>query len=343
MTPSIVSLLRCLNCGAAVTPDGQKLTCSSCRQSYEIRDGVGIFLSRELEESLVQSEQSFSAKWNRTPDMYDDDSFNSKFKREWYLTRYHWKGEDAFRDFLSDKALILDAGSGLGHDIRWYASLRPGGQVVGADLSEAVFHAARKAKPFPNISVIRGDLYNLPFAPGTFDYVVSDQVLSNVSDPPESVRRLWKLVRPGGHMAFYVYKQKAPIREFTDDLIRRTMTTMTPEQGWEESKAITELGRTLSALKAQITLNQDIPTLGMKAGTYDLQRFIYYNILKCFWNDNMTFDQNNQVTYDWFHPAYTFRYSPEDVEVWTKELGMNVLVLDRDDQSGVSVLAQKHG
>jgi hypothetical protein len=55
----------------------------------------------------------------------------------------------------------------------------------------------------------------------------------------------------------------------------------------------------------------------------------------------MTFDENNLVNFDWYHPAYTHRHSVEEIQTWTRELGMKVLVLDQEDPSGISVLTQK--
>lgn len=350
MDASVAALLRCPSCRSSLTFSGQPengrllegaLSCVGCRTTFPITKGVPNFLPPEPEQSLAQSESSFSAKWNRVADMYDEDTFSARFQREWYLTRYKWQSEDRLRHFLASKPLVLDAGCGLGRDVRWYAGLSPDARVVGVDLSEAVFHGAAKASALGNVSMVRGDLYNLPFEPESFDFVASDQVLSNVSDPPRAVSTLWRYVRPGGHMAFYVYKKKAAIREFTDDHIRQTVTALSTEAGWEVCKPITELGRALSDLKVQFTVPSDVPVLGLKAGTYDLQRFIYYNVLKCFWNDSMSFEENNAVNYDWFHPEYTFRYSADQVRQWAADLGMNVVVLDEDDASGISVLAAK--
>jgi hypothetical protein len=166
-------------------------------------------------------------------------------------------------------------------------------------------------------------------------------VLPCVAEPPAAVARLWSLVRTGGHLAIYVYRKKAPIREFTDDYLRERITTMDFARAWEACRPLTELGKALSDLNVEFELPSDIPELGMRAGRYDLQRFLYYNVLKMFWNDGMTFDENNLVNVDWFHPAFTYRHTPEEVEGWLRELGMNVLVFDTDDPSGLSVLAQK--
>jgi SAM-dependent methyltransferase len=273
--------------------------------------------------------------------MYDEGSFATHHQREWHLARYHWRSEEALRQFLSRKQTILDAGCGLGRDVRWYATLQPNARVIGADLSTAAFVAGAKGAGYPNLSVIQADLNQLPFAPASFDFVACDQVLPCVAEPEKAVEFLWSLVKPGGHMVFYVYKKKCPIREFTDDYLRDKITRMTAPQAWDASMNITLLGKALSDLNIEFEVPKDIPELQVKAGRYNLQRFLYYNVLKCFWNDGMSLDENNVVNFDWFHPAYTYRHSVEEIESWVREFGMKVLVLDRDDPSGISVLVQK--
>jgi SAM-dependent methyltransferase len=340
-----LDVLRCPECGGRLATanghGGANFVCGTCRRTYPIHEGVPIFLPPGLSQNLRQVQTSFSAKWNRVPDIYDDDSFGTRHQHEWYLTRYRWASEERLKQFLATKQVVLDAGCGLGRDIRWYASLQPDAVVIGADLSEAVFHARQKSARYSNVLVLQADLNNLPVAPGSVDFVACDQVLSNVDDPRRSLERLWSYVKPGGHLAFYVYKRKAAIREFTDDLLRARITKMDPDGAWDACSNITKFGRALSNLHVTFDLPADIPELELKAGHYDLQRFIYYNMLKCFWNDSMTFDENNLVNLDWFHPRYTYRYSVDEVERWTDELAMRVLVLDPDDPSGISVLAEK--
>lgn len=351
MKQDALNLLCCPECGARLLfeeterLDKELITgrfkCTKCSTEFEMADGIPMFVPLDLSQEVDQIKSSYGAKWNRVPDIYDEESEGTKHQHEWYLDRYHWKDEEALAQFLQQKKLILDAGCGLGRDIRRYAALQPEATVIGADLSEGAKHANQKSKAYPNISVIRADLNKLPFSPATFDFVACDQVLPVVPDPKVSVERLWSLVKPGGHFAFYLYKKKSPMREFSDDYLRDIIDKMTPEEGWAASENITRLGKALSDLKVEFEVPSDIPELEIKAGHYDVQRFIYYHVLKCFWRDGLTFDENVLVNFDWFHPAYTFRHTAEEVEQWTRNLGMKVLVLDRKDLSGISVLAEK--
>lgn len=79
----------------------------------------------------------------------------------------------------------------------------------------------------------------------------------------------------------------------------------------------------------------DVPVLGFKKGKYNLQRFIYYNIFKCFHNEALTFDENNLVNFDWYHPYDAHRHTEEDVRQWYVEAGLKEIKIF-NPESGIS-------
>ena len=72
-----------------------------------------------------------------------------------------------------------------------------------------------------------------------------------------------------------------------------------------------------------------------------VQRLIYWSFIKAFWNDEFSFDENVLVNYDWYHPAFTFRFTPEEVRARAEGMGLEVLRLDTGDRSAISVLAKR--
>src|SRR5215831_6103312 len=169
MRQNALPFLRCPSCGRSTVRltessvfenDVQTGTflCPSCSGTYEVKDGVAVFLLPEASKAVDQVQYSYSDKWMRVPNIYDEGSFGTKHQREWYLARYHWGSEDVFRAFLNTKRRILDAGCGLGRDIRWYASLNPESIVIGADLSAGAFIARSKSTAHRNLSVIQANL-----------------------------------------------------------------------------------------------------------------------------------------------------------------------------------------
>jgi SAM-dependent methyltransferase len=99
--------------------------------------------------------------------------------------------------------LILDAGVGAGRfaDVlsRW------GANVVGVDLSYAVEAAYQNLQDRPNVIIAQGDIGKLPFAPGTFDFIISIGVLHHTPDTKAYFKKLVPLLKPGGEICIWVY------------------------------------------------------------------------------------------------------------------------------------------
>lgn len=99
---------------------------------------------------------------------------------------------------------VLDVGSGNGEEAQAIALLVGGdGRVVGVDLSTALVEEARRRTPetVTNVEFIAADGHALPFRDGEFDAVRVERVLQHVEDPPQVVREMVRVTRPGGHVA----------------------------------------------------------------------------------------------------------------------------------------------
>jgi hypothetical protein len=100
----------------------------------------------------------------------------------------------------------------------------------------------------------------------------------------------------------------------------------------------------LSRLDAKITLDKPIPALGIPAGTHDVQRLIYYNFVKCFWNEAFDYETNNMVNFDWYHPHNAWQHTQEEVAGWLRELGAETWTFHDSNPNGISVMVTKpHG
>ena len=106
------------------------------------------------------------------------------------------------------------------------------------------------------------------------------------------------------------------------------------------SERLARLGRSLSRLRAEVFIEDDLPELGIAKGTHDVQRLIYDHMLKCFWNDDFDFETNAMVNFDWYRPVHAFRYSPEELRVWCEEEGLK-LVHEDVSPAGISIVAQR--
>ena len=132
-----------------------------------------------------------------------------------------------------------------------------------------------------------------------------------------------------------------PIREFTDDYIRKLSTGLSPKECLQFCEPFTHLGKALTKTNIKIRIPEDIECLQIKKGTYDLQRFVYYTFFQCFWNSNNSFKENNIINFDWFHPANAHRHSEKEVLSWFKRMRFQKVNSYKTNLSGVSVVGVK--
>lgn len=311
---------------------------SSQGRHYPIREGIPRMVSSEtLEEGQKKTQEAFSEKWRRSEGFgYEEKSRD--FYVNWYLERYKFGTLEALGKFLSKKQRVLDAGTGLGRDSLLYSRLCKG-KVFGVDISQSIDSTYQRLKDHSNLHLLQADLTHLPFPPAFFDFIACDQVLHHTRDTEESFHRLVNHLVPGGDISIYVYRKKAPLREFSDDYLRALVCNMTENEVWRLSEQLTQLGKALSELKATVAV-PEIPELGVKAGNYDLQRFVYWHMLKCYWNTSLRYKDSVMTNFDWYRPRYAHRHTAEEVKKWFSDAGIKIVTFV-ENESGISVRGQK--
>jgi SAM-dependent methyltransferase len=212
---------------------------------------------------------------------------------------------------LKTKQVIVDTGCGLGYKAAWFASLAPESIVIGIDISDALELAAKNFAHLPNLFFLKGDIANTGLKDNSIDFVVCDQVIMHTESPETTFAHLSSITSAGGEFACYVYSKKALPRELVDDYFRTATHKIPNEEMWKFSEQLTELGKRLSELNVSFE-SPDIPLLGIKGGTYDIQRFIYWNFLKCFWKEDWGFDLCKSTNYDWYAPSNAKRFTKEE-------------------------------
>lgn len=289
----------------------------------------------------TNTKQSFSDKWSKNADCAFEqtitegtDIFN------WILTRNGFASSAQLRDFLSGKKRILDAGCGNGRVtalLRKYSD-EAKTEVVGIDLVAA--DIARKnladAKNMRfEMKDLLGDLGDL----GKFDFIYCQEVLHHTSDPEGAFNNLTKRLDDDGEIAIYVYKQKAPIREFVDDFVRNRIADLPYDDAYRACEQITMLGKALADAKIKIEV-PDVDLLEIKGGEYDLQRFVYHFFMKCFWNDELSMNDNVVINYDWYHPQLCSRHTVEEIREWFEKANL-CIVQECVDFYGITVRGKK--
>ncbi|MGO8873811.1 MAG: class I SAM-dependent methyltransferase [Acidimicrobiales bacterium] len=311
----IAERMRCPRCGASVTDDGDDIRCGN-DHLFAKRPGYVDF-SREADPggSTERTLASFGYEWNAFDEVRDEDE---RFAEIYF--------RDLDLDGLASK-VGLDAGCGKGRFTRILAAHLAA--EVALDGSSAVEAAARNLASLPNVTVVKADLRDELFAPGSFDFVSSLGVLHHLDDPRAGFERLVSYLAPKGQILLYLYSRPSETgaRSIALSLATalRTVTVRLPH-------------RTLKALSTPIAgalygtmvlpgrwgERREVPALaGLPMDTYRDKPF-----------RSLVLD-----TFDRLSAPVEYRYVWKDLEPWFSDAG---LVVDAArDETGWFILAHK--
>ena len=294
------------------------------------------------EHQIKQTSLSFENKWKRNPRLALASTLSEDSEIfKWIMERNGFSSPIRFREYLGDKRRILDAGCGNGRVTALLHQFAPDSADIAAFDLVAAQVAREYLAEFQNVKVFEADLLgDLAFL-GSFDFIYCQEVLHHTPDPRTSFLNLAALVAPKGEYAIYVYKVKAPIREYADDMIRKCISGLSYDEAIVAAREIAELGRVLASAKVRIACPA-VKILGIEAGDYDIQRFLYHFFLKCFWSDELSFEDNAAINYDWYHPQICSRHTLSEVLGWFEVAGLEV-VHSHVDQYGITVRGRRPG
>ncbi len=190
-----IPLLICPRCGGSLSPASGALQCEA-GHDVPVANGIPRFVPSD------DYTQSFSLEW-LTHDTTQLDS-----KRGSAVTEATLREKTGLTPADVRDKLVLDAGVGSGRFSEVLA--RWGARVIGVDLSLAVESASSNLATFSHAAVAQADLRALPFAPSTFDIIVSIGVLHHTPDTHATFDALVPLLKPGGTMSIWVYPDSFP-------------------------------------------------------------------------------------------------------------------------------------
>jgi SAM-dependent methyltransferase len=96
---------------------------------------------------------------------------------------------------------ILEAGCGIGAQTAILCRNHPEAFFTSIDRSDESLEAARtrmRNEGLNNVAFQQADIFDLPFDEASFDHVFVCFVLEHLADPVEALRRLVRVLRPGG-------------------------------------------------------------------------------------------------------------------------------------------------
>lgn len=221
----------------------------------------------------------------------------------------------------STKTTVYDAACGFG-DILRSLTVAPNPALlryVGADIHDSLGIIECPA----NAELVQHDI-SLPLPQQHFDFVICRAAIHHTPDPRRTYAALASMLLPGGTLAITAYAKKTPMREAVDDALRSRVVPLPNDEAFALASQFTQLGRDLQTSEGRITIKQDLPFLGIRAGEYGIQEFIYKHFLKCWHNPAFSEKHCDLVNFDWYHPPYAYRYEVEDLLCWAAEEGLEV-------------------
>jgi 2-polyprenyl-3-methyl-5-hydroxy-6-metoxy-1,4-benzoquinol methylase len=291
----VVSILRCTICRKSLrTQEKGELICLGCERVFPAPRGVTRFVGPQ------NYANSFGFQWHR----YDRTQLDHDEIKE---AEIHFRMKTGFGPEDLKGKLVLDVGCGMGRFAE--VATRWGARVVGVDLSAAAEVAARNLAT-RDFTAFQADVFFLPFAPESFDYIYSIGVLHHTPDCEKAVKVLPQYLKPGGRMAVWLYSRYSHWYRFSD-IYRKYTHRMSADRLHGVLKVAVpffyQLDRGLRA----------IPLVGKPVA----------GVVHHLFPVNRHADPETRVlnTFDWYSPKYQSKHTYEQVFRWFEDCGLQDL------------------
>jgi SAM-dependent methyltransferase len=178
---------------------------------------------------------------NGIPRFVPDDGYAESFGEQWNAYRRvqldSATGKPISRDRLFrgtrwperlDGERVLEVGCGAGRFTE--VLLDAGAEVWAVDASSAVDAARANLGAHPRVHLAQADLFDLPFAPGSFDRILCFGVLQHTPDPRAAFLAVCEQARPGGWVAADVYRRAPYVDRWSAKTLWRPLTRRLPRR-----------------------------------------------------------------------------------------------------------------
>ena len=269
------------------------MVCTGCGRKYPQVNGVIRFVDAQ------EYAGSFGFQWHVHARTQLDTKENTRSERA-FRRRTGFRPED-----LAGK-LVLDVGCGMGRFAE--VATRWGAHVVGIDLSLAAEVAAKNLQD-RTATIFQADVFKLPFAPESFDFIYSIGVLHHTPDCERAFKMLPGLLKPGGRIAIWLYSKYNNWYKMSD-VYRKVTRRMPPKLLHKLCYGVIPLYGVHRVLRA-------IPVIGKPASTA-----LAYAVPMAFHEDPKW---RILDTFDWYSPWYQSKHTYEEVFRWFESCGLEDL------------------
>lgn len=273
---------------------------------YPIRNGIPRFVPE------ANYADNFGMQWNHFAKTQLDSHSGHPISAERF-----WKATGWTPESLKGR-WVLDIGCGSGRFAE--VALSAGAHVVALDYSTAVDACRANLGDDPRLHVVQGDIYALPFAPGSFDYVYSLGVLQHTPDVHGAFAALPPMVAPGGALCVDYYEKSLRALLHAKYLLR-PITKRLPQK-----RLFATLERIVPVLLPVSRALGRVPLAGPA-----LKRLVPVA------NDDDNLPLSNRQlrewslldTFDWLAPAYDNPQTPTTARRWMEEARMKQIEVFR--------------
>jgi ubiquinone/menaquinone biosynthesis C-methylase UbiE/uncharacterized protein YbaR (Trm112 family) len=304
---SWLEALRCPDCRESLAPTGGALNCSRCKRDYPLEDGIPRFVP------VDNYAASFGFQWNQHRATQLDSRSGTTVSRDRLLRESGW--------ILADLrgTTILECGSGAGRFTE--VLCQTGAEVTSVDFSSAVRANAASNGRFDNLRLVQASIYQLPFEPESFDYLLCIGVIQHTPDVEKAFKSMFRFLRRGGRFCIDVYA--SPMSYLHPRHLLRAVTKRIPPQ-----RLYPLVERAVPKLLPLSTLLLQVPI----AGEYLARAIPVANWRK---RDTALLSQPELEalavldTFDWLSPRYDSPQRRGRLRQWVSDLGLRECKIER--------------
>ncbi|MFZ1527342.1 MAG: methyltransferase domain-containing protein [Ferruginibacter sp.] len=250
---------------------------------------------------------NFGYQWNKFVTTQVDKSIHINLSHDRFFAETKWDKED-----LSGKN-VLEVGSGAGRFSQIILDYT-NANLYSIDYSNAVEANYKNNGPNPRLHLFQASIYEMPFAPASFDKVVCLGVLQHTPDFERSVKCLIEMVKPGGELVVDFYTIKGFWTKIHSKYLLRPLT-----KNMDHEKLFGIIDRNANRL---IAAYRFFSSVGLGAfnrflPVCDIDGTLPKNLSKEKLREMVVLD-----TFDMFSPQYDQPQKIETVVEWFKKYGM---------------------